>query len=90
MSKKRKPLKIWQIKLRAIKKIIKSEKFAFLDFERIDKYNGAVEGLFSKGFRAGEIDSMMYYAQCIQSDYINEDVKTDLIVEEAKKILITK
>lgn len=88
MKYKNKSVSTWQVKIKAIKKIIRSEKFAFLDFERTDKYNGAIEGLFSKGFRASELDSMMSLAQCIQANFITEDVKTEMVVEEAKKLIL--
>lgn len=90
MNYKDKFVSTWHVKLKAIKKIIRSEKFALLDFERTDKYNGAIEGLFTKGFRVSELECMMSLAERIQADFISEDVKTELVVEEAKKLLITK
>jgi hypothetical protein len=88
MTRRNKIIKTWELKLKAIRKIINSEKFALLDFERTDKYNGAIEGLFTKGFTVPELNNMMDLAHSIQREFIIEDVKTELVVEEAKKLIL--
>ena len=89
MIKRNKYALTFKIKLKAIIKILKSDKFALLDFERTDKYNGAIEGLFTKGFAASDLNCMMEIAQKIQSTHITEDVKAESVVEEAKKLILS-
>ena len=76
----------FKLKLFLIRKLLKSDKFVFIDFGKQNKENGYVNGYFSAGFKKDQVHSTLNLAQKIHIENMTLDVY-DSIIEETNKLL---
>jgi len=77
----------FELKLEAIKKILKSKSFVLMDFTKKDDLNGYCEAYFTPGFTLEQRNTYMTVAELVCSDRMRDELITKKNLEKAKQLL---
>lgn len=87
MIKYKKYKKVWRMKLAVIRKIITSDHFAILNFEKKDGMNGYVDLHTTPGFFKSQQDRLVNLGQDILSEQMALDLLEENVLTEAKQLI---